>query len=258
MLVDGDNNFIDGPDAGTAIGPDADPEFGIYPLPNVSTDPTVAPFGNVTQCGLEMGVSRFVTEFNSPVPGGVDGVATPLAGEFFAASGRLDEVTVLDTRDIDTGWKLKADIEDRFTSIANGDSFSGNYLGMLPVVTDDSDVVGGEAPSTNPYNPVSGSPSDVRPGTLYDQLVSTGFQATAPETGFHAGGVVLPGDGFPVGGGQDSAPSTNGMTDNPILASAPAGSGLGIATLDARMLLLIPASVDAADYSATLTLTVAP
>ncbi len=60
---------------------------------------------------------------------------------------------------------------------------------------------------------------------------------------------MLPGAGTPGNG--------TGLTSNPPLAFAAAGAGLGIATLDARMNLLIPASADAGNYSATLSLTVA-
>ena len=66
-----------------------DLEFPNYPLPNDDPDDADdVPFGNVTECGLDMGVARFVTQGN-------------LAGQFFAASGRLNQVTVLDTRDAD-------------------------------------------------------------------------------------------------------------------------------------------------------------
>ena len=88
--------------------------------------------------------------------------------------------------------------------------------------TADSGVVGGEGP-----NGV---------GALYDQTVVAATD-------------ILPGTGFDGG--------TTGLTSNPVLASAAAGAGLGIATLDARLGLLIPTSVDSGDYSATLTLTVA-
>jgi hypothetical protein len=50
----------------------------------------------------------------------------------------------------------------------------------------------------------------------------------------------------------------SGLTNNPILGESPVNAGLGIATMDARMKLLIPASANAADYSATLSLTVVP
>jgi len=169
-------------------GVQPDPEFDNYPFPTPATYPT--------ECGLDMGTASFVTSGS-------------LAGQFYAADGRLNEVTVLDTRDNDDGWVARGDIEDVFTG-DTGNTFSGDYLGWEPVVTDDSDPVGGSA---------------------YDQVVTAGPQ-------------VLPG-------------TVGGLTGNAELASAPSGGGLGIATLDARMLLLIPASADAADYNATLTLTVA-
>lgn len=267
ILVDQSNNPIDGDLVTPGIQTVPDPAFANYPLgvDNVLSGSDI-PVGNVTRCGLDLGVAKFVTEFNSPrtrTPADAFPVS-PLAGEFFAADGRLNEVTVLDTRDIDAGWKLRGDIEDRFTSIANGDSFSGDYLGILPQMTDDSDLVGGEAPGADPATPVvpvPGSPNNVRPGALYDQTVKAGPQTGSPEaTGARAtlgvpDGRVLPGDGFPANAAFPNIGAV-GMTDNPVLASAPAGRGLGIATIDARLLLLIPASVDAADYAATLTLTV--
>ena len=181
------------------LGPIPDPEFPNYPLPEFPTYPT--------ECGVSMGTARFVTEGD-------------LEGEFFAAHGRMNEITVVDIRDDDAGWALRADIDDRFTSASNGDSFSGDYLGWQPILTYDSGPVGGEGPSGG--------------GPLYDQAVI-------------AGAPILPGTGF-------TTPAA-GMTDEPLLARTTRGSGLGIAVLDARLTLLIPASVDAADYSATLTVT---
>jgi hypothetical protein len=204
----------------------ADGEFGNYPLPNDDlASGADVPFGNVTTCGLDMGVARFVTESNISVGGSG---AQFLTGNFFAASGRLNEVTVLDTRDIDAGWTLRGDIEDRFTQ-PNGDSFSGDYLGWQPVMTDDSNIVGGEGPGAGGT------------GALYDQTVLPGS-------------TVLPGDGFPAGSGF--APGAIGMTDNPVLATAALGSGLGISTHDARLMLLIPVTRDSGNYAATMTLTV--
>ena len=157
ILVDNNNNPVDANGAPVALPGVPDPEFGNYPLPNDDLDDALdAARGNVTQCGLDMGVARLVTEFNSP---------GALAGEFFAASGRLNEITVLDTRDLDEGWELRIDVEDRFIGQDNGDSFSGDYLGMIPTMTDDSDLVGGEFP-----NGLS---------ALYDQTVVTGLPGTA-------------------------------------------------------------------------------
>lgn len=175
-----------------------DPEFANYPLPITPTYPT--------ECGVSMGTAELAT-------GGA------LAGQFFAAHGRLNEVTVVDIRDDDAGWMVRGDIEGRFTG-PSGDSFSGDYLGWQPIVTGDSGPVGGEGPGGT--------------GPLYDQSVI-------------AGPSVLPGTGFST--------AAAGLTDNPMLARAQAGRGLGIATLDARLALLIPTWVDASDYTARLTIT---
>jgi hypothetical protein len=66
-----------------------------------------------------------------------------------------------------------------------------------------------------------------------------------------AGQTVTPGPA--VGPGT----SVGGLTSNPTLASAPAGAGLGVATLDARLALIIPVAADADSYTARLSLTVA-
>ena len=87
-------------------------------------------------------------------------------------------------------------------------SFSGNYLGWSPVVTDTSDVT----------------------SAGYDQTVT-------------AGATVLP----------DTA---TGLATPKALSSAAAGAGLGIASFDARLKLLIPVSARAGTYNGTLTFTV--
>lgn len=181
------------PDIDLGPGYTADPEFDSYPQPSPVTYPT--------ECGLDMDTASLVT-------------SGALAGQFYAADGRLNQVTVVDTRDTDTGWIARGDIEDTFSNGA--DTFSGDYLGWTPHVTDDSDPVG---------------------GSTYDQVVTEGNQ-------------ILPGTGTTGTG--------TGLTSNPILAETAGNAGLGIATLDARMALLIPASADAGDYSGTLSLTVLP
>jgi hypothetical protein len=179
---------------GVNQAPDVDPGPGYTADPNFASYPQAGTYP--TECGLDMGSASLVSTGS-------------LSGQFYTASGRLNQVTVLDTRDIDSGWVARGDVTDTFVG-STGDSFSGDYLGWAPQVTSTSN-----------------------PGGLstYDQVVSPG-------------GVVLPG-------------TANGLTANPPLAFAAAGAGLGIATLDARMNLLIPASADAADYAATLSLTVA-
>ncbi|MFZ4719825.1 MAG: hypothetical protein ACOYMR_10390, partial [Ilumatobacteraceae bacterium] len=54
------------------------------------------------------------------------------AGKYFRASGRLNQVTVVDTRNVDAGWTLQGQITD-FSRNAGAETFSGNYLGWTPV-----------------------------------------------------------------------------------------------------------------------------
>ena len=182
--------------------PDADlATAGIQPAPDFAGYPDPNPAVYPTECALAMGSARLVT-------GGA------LAGQFYTATGRLNQVTVLDTTDLDKGWTARGAIANTFTG-STGDSFSGDYLGWEPAVTKTSDpiLVGG-----------------------YDQIVTKGDP-------------VLPGSNVIVA-------SQIGMTENPILASSLAAQGLGIASMDARMNLLIPATADAANYTANLSLTV--
>jgi hypothetical protein len=130
--------------------------------------------------------------------------AGPFAGTYFSASGRLNQITVVDTRDLDPGFTVNGTVTD-FTS--GGETFGGAYLGWTPVVTSDSGVS------------FDG----------YDQLVV-------------GGQVVTPGQG-------------TGLSTPRALAAAPLGRGLGIATLDARLRLLVPVTADAGTYNATLTIT---
>lgn len=179
------------PDADLATpGQQDDPEFGNYPFPSPATYPT--------QCGLDFGTAELVT-------------SGALAGQYYTANGVLNEVTVVDTRDVDAGWTVSGTMSD-FAS--GNDSFSGNYLGWVPKVTSDSDAT----------------------GTGYDQTVTPGP-------------TVLPGEGVSAGTGMGSA-------GGQVLASANAGEGLGIAVLDARLLLLIPVDANAGSYDGILALTI--
>jgi hypothetical protein len=163
-----------------------DPQFANYPSPSNPTYPT--------RCGVNMGTGQLVT-------------SGPLSGQYYTATGRLNQVTVADTRDTDTGWTVNGTM-GTFTVAGGGASFSGNYLGWEPVMTDDSDLN----------------------SAGYDQTVT-------------AGAIVAP----------DTA---TGLASPKPLASAPAGSGLGIAQLDARLKLLIPVTARSGTYTGTLTLTV--
>ncbi len=173
---------------GLTPGLQADPEFGNYPNPSPATYPTT--------CGLALGQADLVT-------------TGALAGQFYAVSGFLQEVSVLDTRDVDSGWTVTGTMSPFAAGTA---TFSGDYLGWTPVMTEDTDA---------PF-----------PGG-YDQVVTPG-----PE--------VLPGSGVNSG---------TGLATGGVLAQALPGEGLGIATLDANLMLLIPVSAPAGDYRGILALT---
>ena len=168
------------------LGGAADPQFTNYPSPSSPNYPT--------HCGINLGTAQYVT-------GGT------LAGQYYAANGILNQVTVSDTRDTDSGWTVNGTMSD-FTVVGGGASFSGNHLGWTPVVTDDSDLT------------LAG----------YDQVAT-------------AGASILPA-------------TAGGLATAEPLASAVGGAGLGIASFDARLKLLIPVSARAGTYNGTLTFTV--
>lgn len=172
--------------APTIIGGAPDPQFPNYPSPSSPNYPT--------RCGVDLATGQLVT-------------SGPLAGQYYTASGRLNQVTVSDTRDTDSGWTVNGTMS-AFTVAGGGASFSGNYLGWTPVVADDSD-------------PTSGG---------YDQTAV-------------AGSNVLP----------DTA---TGLATPKVLSSAAGGAGLGVASFDARLKLLIPITARAGTYNGTMTLTV--
>ncbi len=101
---------------------DEDPNRPEYPYPtdaNGEPNPTYP-----THCGLDLGNAQFVTR-------------GPGAGQFFAASGVLNQVTVVDTRDDDSGWTVTGSMS-AFTANGGTDSFSGSQLGWNPVMTEDT------------------------------------------------------------------------------------------------------------------------
>ncbi len=139
----------------------------------------------------------------------------PRAGQYFTAPGRMSQVTVVDTRDTNTLWTVNGTMSNFVTGGGTGNqTFLGDYMGWNPSVTDDSDVT------------LAG----------YDQTVTAG---AAVEPWNAPGNTIAAGSGL-------GAPRT--------LASAAAGSGLGIATLDARLKLIIPLTALNGTYTATLSL----
>ncbi|MUH51898.1 MAG: hypothetical protein F2789_11895 [Actinobacteria bacterium] len=174
------------PNAGSA----GDTLFSQYPYPVDSNGLSNANYP--TNCGISLGVGRLVT-------------SGQYAGDYFAATGFINQVSVVDTRDTDPGWTVSG-IVSNFTSGSN--TFSGNYLGWTPVLTGDSGAsIGG----------------------LYNQAVTISSR-------------VVPNN-------------ATGLTTTTQMAHADAGVGMGIATLDARLRLLIPVTAVNGAYTATLTFT---
>lgn len=194
--------------APTVSGGGADPKFGEYPYPT-NADGTPAP-NYPTNCGVSLGDAKFIR-------------TGPGAGQFFAASGVLSQVTVVDTRDTDTGWNATGTM-GAFTS-GPGKTFSGSQLGWSPVKTSDTALF---------------TDSD---GNTYDMTVNAGAVVnpnTASASGLSSGRTL----------GVAAAQACTG--------SAPTActGGLGIAELDARLKLLIPVTARSGLYTGTLTFSV--
>lgn len=132
--------------APTLDGGSPDPKFPEYPYPE-NADGTPAP-NYPTHCGVALGNAKLVKK-------------GPGAGQFFAASGVLNQVTIVDSRDDDIGWTANGTM-GAFSAGA-GKSFSGSQLGWSPKKTSDT----GAFTDSN--------------GTTYDQVV-TGGAAVAPNT----------------------------------------------------------------------------
>lgn len=108
--------------------------FTDYPYPvDANNVPDVA---YPTHCGVDLGKGKFIT-------------SGPGAGQYFAASGRLNQVTIVDTRDTDTGWSI---VGTMGTFSSGTDSFSGNHLGWNPTKTSSTPAFDDDLdPSTPDY-----------------------------------------------------------------------------------------------------------
>jgi hypothetical protein len=166
------------PTTGAAPGGPADPEFPNYPFPNPPSYPT--------HCNVSLGTGTFIT-------------SGPLAGQYYAANGFINEVTVSDNRDTGAGWTVNG----QMGTFTNGSStFDGRYLGWSPKVN-----------------------------------------TTTPGQTVAAGAIVDP-----------STTAGSGLAASRPLATATAGAATGIATLDARLKLLIPVSAATGLFTGALTL----
>jgi hypothetical protein len=196
---------VNGLPVGTAptVGAVADPLFEQYPYP-VDGNGVATP-NYPTHCGIDLGVGKLIT-------------SGPRAGQYFTATGRMAQLTVVNTQDVDNGWTLNGRTST-FTRTGGGDSFSGNLLGWNPEVTYDS------SPNLDGY----------------DMLVQAGDIRDATSTA------------STMGLGDISNETNNTLTQS--LAKSNAGTSLGMAVIDARLRLLIPVAANAGTYTGTLTFT---
>lgn len=188
----------------TAGGVTTDPVAGQYPYPT-NPDGTANPT-YPTHCGIDLGNAQFVRSGAG-------------AGQFYAADGRLNQVTVVDTRDADTGWNVVGQVSN-FTA-GPGKSFSGSQLGWVPVVTEDT-------------------------GSFVDSLGNTYDQVAT------AGGAIAPNSAVAAGlSSNRTLIQANGAA---TVAPSVTNGGLGTAIADARLKLLIPVTAQAGTYTAVLTI----
>ena len=135
----------------------ADPSFAEYPYPvNDTTFEAEATYP--TYCGINLGRARFVTRGAG-------------AGQFFAATGVIDQISIVDTRDDDTGWSVSGQMGN-FSANGGTDTFSGSQLGWTPQKTEDTgsftDSLGNSYDQTATAGPV------VQPNTLAASGLSAG------------------------------------------------------------------------------------
>lgn len=181
-----------------------DPVRSQYAYPTLADGTANATYP--THCGINLGNAQFVRSGAG-------------AGQFFAAEGRLNQVTVVDTRDGDLGWNVVGQVSN-FTA-GPGKSFSGSQLGWTPVRTEDT-------------------------ASFLDSLGNTYDQVAA------AGGIIAPNTA--VAAGLSSNRTLISAAPFATVVAASSTGGLGTAIADARLKLLIPITAQSGTYTATLTI----
>jgi hypothetical protein len=205
--------IIDTDPVTAGVQPGPDPRFAQYPYP---VDAAGIPNPNYpTNCAIDLGTGQLIT-------------SGPRAGQYFKATGRIAQITVVNTRDADSGWTLNGRMST-FTSTTDAtETFSGNLLGWDPEVTWDSN------PNLDGYDMVvlKGDPRQPQQSSS-----TTGLGAASNETNTARASSLAQSDATPALNADDASTS------------------LGMAVIDARLRLLIPVTADAGTYTGTLTFT---
>ncbi|MGE3619998.1 MAG: fibronectin type III domain-containing protein [Acidimicrobiia bacterium] len=133
----------------TAGGTDEDPLFDEYPYPDDEDGLAIANYP--THCGIDLGAAKLIK-------------SGPGAGQFFAASGFLNQVTVVETRDTDLGWTVNGIVSDFVAG--PGRSFKGSQLGWTPQWAYDTPPFDDADPATPTYDQATEAGPRVDPNTI--------------------------------------------------------------------------------------------
>lgn len=186
--------------------------------------------------GTTQGLTAYETQtgLNNPDATDVTMTTTALNGVTQVAQGRLNTVTIVDTRGTLVGWSATSILETDFLGpVSTGTStwdhvIPGSYLSWSPNLT---------IPTTN------GVPDGVTSEITLGSATTMGqFPVKSQSTG-------LSGSTGPYSGMTESTTPIN-------LCTAPAGGGGGTYECGATMTLVVPAYVAAGTYQATLDIVV--
>jgi hypothetical protein len=149
----------------------------------------------------------------------------PHKGQYFEADGQLRQVMVVDTRTADTGWTATGQMSSFCDTVVTTQCFSGNDLGWTPQPIAASSAAFGSPDGAYSMSPANGA------------SVTPGAPGLASSTSASTDTLVT------------------GSVPGATLAYAQAGHGLGLAQLDAQLLLWLPVQDPAGHYAGTITLT---
>lgn len=155
-------------------------------------------------------------------------------GQFWQATGKLNNVEVIDTRAGDKGWAATGLVSDFTQQGGTGETFSGDNLGWTPILVSASQDQWATQPATPGANDIAVG-GVVAPGAV--------------STGHHAGDTVQGYGPMTAGIGSDNSVGVPFATTKPL-------HGLGAAIINAPLVLDIPSDRAAGLYIATLTFTV--